>query len=269
MSSGRAPKASNGRSTPEYHVPALEKGLDILECLAIGGVPLTQAQLARALDRGASELFRMLTTLERRGYVERDPASGAYGLTLRLFELGHVHSPHQRLLRAAERPMRELAEALRESCHLSVAHGERLTVLHQEESPARVRLSVEVGSSVPLLRAASGRVLLAFLDDDARLAALAGDEAHASMPSIARAALADRLAAIRTRGYESAHGETTEGVSDVSVPVGAPGGRVQAALALAALPRDHDAFVARALPALRTCSEAITATAGLALPVAP
>lgn len=269
MSRGRAATAAEGRPAPDYHVPALEKGLDILECLATGGVPLTQAELARALDRGASELFRMLTTLERRGYIQRDPASGAYGLTLRLYELGHVHSPHQGLLRAAARPMRELAEELRESCHLGIAHGERLTVLHQEESPARVRLSVEVGSSVPLLRAASGRLLLAFLDDAARRATLAQDAEHAALTGAARTALGDRLAAIRTRGYESAHGETTEGVSDVSVLVGAPGGRVQAALTVAALPRDHDVFVAQALPALRRRAATITTTAGLGLDAAP
>lgn len=269
MSRGRVANEANGRAAPDYHVPALEKGLDILECLATGGVPLTQAQLARALDRGASELFRMLTTLERRGYVQRDPASGAYTLTLRLYELGHVHSPHQGLLRAASRPMRELAEELRESCHLGVAHGDRLTLLHQEESPTRVRLSIEVGSSVPLLHTASGRLLLAFLGDEARRAALAQDGEHAALPAAARSALADQLAAIRARGYETVHGETTPGVSDLSVLVGTPGGRVQAALTVAALPRDHDAFVAQALPALRRCAATITATAGLGLDAAP
>ncbi|MEP7187683.1 MAG: helix-turn-helix domain-containing protein, partial [Roseiflexaceae bacterium] len=44
---------------PSYYVPALEKGLDILECLAAQGVPLTPAQIARAIGRGANELFRM------------------------------------------------------------------------------------------------------------------------------------------------------------------------------------------------------------------
>jgi DNA-binding IclR family transcriptional regulator len=38
-------------------VPALEKGLDILECLATQRVPLTQAEIARMLERGPSELF--------------------------------------------------------------------------------------------------------------------------------------------------------------------------------------------------------------------
>jgi len=54
---------------------------------------MTQAQLGRALGRGSSELFRTLATLERRGYLRRDPVSGAYEPILCLYELGHAHSP--------------------------------------------------------------------------------------------------------------------------------------------------------------------------------
>jgi DNA-binding IclR family transcriptional regulator len=49
---------------------------------------MTQAQLSRALGRGSSELFRALATLERRGYLRRDPVSGVYEPILRLYELG-------------------------------------------------------------------------------------------------------------------------------------------------------------------------------------
>ena len=128
-------------------MPALEKGLDILECLAAQGVPLSQAQVARALGRRPTELFRMLTALERRGYIQRDPLSGAYRLTMRLYELGHAHSPYHGLLRAAERPMRALTEEVRQSCHLSVIHRGQLFVLAEEQSPTRNRLSIESAAS--------------------------------------------------------------------------------------------------------------------------
>src|SRR5215468_11263308 len=125
-----------------YRVPALEKGLELLECLAAQGIPMTQSQLARALGRGPNELFRTLMTLDRCGYIRRDPVSGAYSLTLRLYELSHTHSPFEELVHAAARPMRELADELHESPHLSVIHHGRLLVLAQEESPALVRISV-------------------------------------------------------------------------------------------------------------------------------
>lgn len=262
MSSGLSTIASE-QATPVYYVPALEKGLDILECLALQGVPLTQSQLARALGRGTSELFRTLTTLERRGYLQRDPVSGAYGLTLRLYELGHAHSPYQGLLRAAERPMRELTEELRQSCHISVIHRGRLLVIHQEESPSRVRLSVEVGSSFPLLRAVSGRLLLACLDEARQEDVLALDTEFPALPPATRLDLRRRLSLIRGRQYDATRSETIEGVSDLAVPVGPAEARIQAALAIAAPVRDHAAFVADALPTLRRCAETIARTAGL------
>ena len=264
-----SPPRSNGRSGGRrYAAPALDKGLDVLELLATQRVPQTQSQLARALGRGPSELFRVLTTLERRGYVQRDPVSAAYSLTLRLYELGHIHSPYEWLLRAAERPMRGLTAEVRQSCHLSALSRGRLVVLHQEESPERVRLSVEVGSVVAPLSAASGRLLLAHLNPPRQREVLALDTDYRRLSAIEQAALRERFELIRARGYEEARGETVEGVSDLAMLVGAVGAGVQAALTIAALARSHEAFVADALPALRRCASAIAGSAGLFAPTA-
>jgi DNA-binding IclR family transcriptional regulator len=248
---------------PNYHVPALEKALDILECLARQGTPLTQTQLARALGKGSNELFRMLVSLERRGYIQRDEVSGAYTLTLRLYELSHTHSPFDGLLRAAARPMRQLVETVRESCHLSVLHDGKLLVLHQEVSPEKVRLSIEVGSTFPLLQTVSGRVLLAhrppaLIEDLLRL-----DADYAAYTPGERSALETRLKTIRTRGYEEAYSETREGVRDLAVLVGSPANGTQAALAIAALTRRRESRTAEYLPALQECSVAIARAAGL------
>lgn len=236
-------RETENHHAPAYAVPALDKALDVLEALAARRGGMTQAELARATGRSANELFRVLTALERRGYLLRDPATGAYALSLRLFELSRTHSPFETLLAAAELPMRTLAAETREGCHLSVLRGNELLVVAAQESPARVRLSVEVGSSIDAARSASGRLLLAFEPGHER------DE---------------RLAAIHERGFETARGETVEGVSDVAVLIGGEQSTVRAALAITGLARDHDAFVTRCLPALRAAAETITRVAGLA-----
>jgi DNA-binding IclR family transcriptional regulator len=71
-----------------------------------------------------------------------------------------------------------------------------------------------------------------------------------------------RLALIRARGYDEVRSETTEGVTDVSVPVGKPGSRVMAALTIAALRRDHAEFVTAVVPELQRCAEEIARAAG-------
>ena len=49
-----------------YRAPALDKGLDILELLAAVESGLTQAEIAKRLDRSPNELYRMLDRLQRR-----------------------------------------------------------------------------------------------------------------------------------------------------------------------------------------------------------
>jgi Transcriptional regulator len=239
------------RNAPDYPVPALEKGLDILEALAAEPSPQSLAELAAHLKRSSSELFRMLNCLERRGYVAREAVSGKYGLTLKLFALAHAHSATEKLLEAARRPMRALTETHRVSCHLSVLERGRLLVIAQELSPEPVRLSIEVGASFAAEQTASGRLLLAWENASADKARMAQEKIYAQ---------------IRRRGYSAAESETIEGVRDLAVLVGNPQTGVTAALAVTRLlKRGQKADETRLLAGMRAAAAAITA--GLGLPV--
>ena len=65
----------------DYAAPALDKALDILELLADEADGLTQTGIAEAVGRNVSQIYRVLATLERRGYVSRDDRS----------EIGRAH----------------------------------------------------------------------------------------------------------------------------------------------------------------------------------
>ncbi len=254
-------------SKQSYRVPALEKGLDILEYLASEGIPLTQTQIARGLGRGPNEIFRILVSLERRAYIQRDPSSGAYALTLRLFELGHTHSPYRALLHAAACPMQTLSETVLESCHLSVLHGGKLLIIAQEESPRRLRLSTEVGGIFPIIHTASGRLLLAYSPPDEQDELLAHDGDFQRLSKQNQQELLKRLATIRECGFEEAYGEVIEGVNVTVVLVGAPEGVIHAALTIPALGRAlgrrQEPQHANLLSALQNCAAEISKAAGL------
>ncbi|HVW22679.1 MAG TPA: IclR family transcriptional regulator C-terminal domain-containing protein [Opitutaceae bacterium] len=251
--------------SPDYPVPALEKGLDILEALAAAAVAQSLADLAVTLERSRNELFRMLNCLERRGYVTRDPVSAKYSLSLKLFSMAHGHSVTEKLLSAARVPMQALTERSRESCHLSVLDRGRLLVVAQQESPERVRLSIEVGSIFDAERTASGRLLLAHLQPAERAAALAEAEQKGERPSRGGAAWENMLAAIRAEGISTAESETIQGVRDVAVLVGDPGAGVTAALAVTRLHRRGEKEEEAALlAAMRAAAADITRALGLA-----
>lgn len=248
-------------TNPDYPVPALEKGLDILEALAAASVPQSLSELAGQLDRSSSELFRMLACLEHRGYVAREAVSGKFGLTLKLYALAHAHSTRDKLLQAARAPLETLTEKVRQSCHLSVIDHGRLLVVAQHESPERVRLSIEVGGEFEALRTASGRLLIAWLPEEERAKWLA----QVSAPK--RKALENQLAAIRHEGFSSAESETVQGVRDLAVLVGSPATGLTAALAITRLVRREETLNEKTLlAAMLTTAQTITQALGLSSP---
>lgn len=222
--------------SPSYPVPALEKGLDILETLAAAETPQSLAELATTLERRSGELFRMLNCLERRRFLVRDPVSGKYELSLRMVALAHAHSINQRLVRFARRPMQDFREAVRQSCHLSVLDGESLLVVAAAESPERVRISVEVGGRFDPAATASGRLLLAWQEPEDREWILARSPRAQTFDATAAAAFAAELATIRKTGVSRAVGETVEGVRDCAILLGSPESGIFAAFTVTTLP---------------------------------
>ncbi len=143
---------------PDYRSPAVEKALDVLELLAESPEPLTQSQVAEASGRSVGQLFRVLATLERRGFVVRE-RGGGYLLGTRLFDLAHRHEPLRGLRAAALPVMHELADRVRQSCNLAVLDGDRVRVVAQVESPADFGYRVRVGALFDAESTATGEVL--------------------------------------------------------------------------------------------------------------
>lgn len=154
-----------------YAVPALEKGLDVLELLAREPEGLSKSQIARELNRTVSEIFRMLVCLERRGYIAQIGNDRVY-LTLKMFRLVQEHPPTERLISTALPVMHQLAHDTLQSCHLAVLEGGRVVILAQVNAPTAVGFYVKPGSTVDIMEAASGYVLLAHMSAPERERAL-------------------------------------------------------------------------------------------------
>jgi DNA-binding IclR family transcriptional regulator len=107
------------------------------------------------------------------------------------------------------------------------------------------------------------------LPDAERGKFLARQTPFPAMSNLAQAALLTHLEDVRAQGYESARSEQTAGVSDLAVLIGSETSKTQAALAVAALSEDHDAFVLAHHDALRRHAAGISRTIGILLPSKP
>jgi DNA-binding IclR family transcriptional regulator len=260
---GRSKTASR-KSRRDYAVPALDKGLDVLEQLAAAASPLSLSEIARAIGQTPSAVFRLLNRLEGRSYVTRDPESGQYSLSLKLLELAHTYPPVEHLTRVAGRFMRELADSVRESVHLSVLDHGRLVVLMDVASPLRVRFAHQVGSQFSPIRTNSGRLLLAYLNPEELDTYLSQDPEHAALPRAKQDSIHEQLKSIRRNRYAVSFSEERVGMKDIAVLVGNPAVGSTAALAIACLGGLKDrADVTRLAAALQECAARITASMGL------
>jgi DNA-binding IclR family transcriptional regulator len=209
-----------------YRAPALDKGLDILELLAGTEEGLSQAEIAKSLERSPNEIYRMLDRLVRRGYVLRTNGD-RYELSLKMFELAHARPPIQRLVSQALPVMRRFSRTTDQACHLVIHDRNLLVVAAQVESPSYWGVSIRVGSRISLVNTGSGHVFLAYASPEERRLMLE-EQGEGSVEKLLPS-LSARLGEVRARGHESMASLQTRGVTNLSVPILGPAGTVLAA----------------------------------------
>ncbi len=212
-----------------YRAPALDKGLDILELLAGVDGGLTQAEIAKRLDRSPNEFYRMLDRLVRRGYVARLDGD-RFALTLKLFGLAQMHVPTRRLASFAMPLMRELGETSHQANHLVVYDRGHPVVIAQQEAPGYWGISIRIGSRMGLFDTGSGHVLLAFRSREARAMMVCEHVGSGGDGDRMTPAFEARLNQVVTRGYEMMPSAQTAGVINLTAPIVIADGTAIAAL---------------------------------------
>lgn len=203
----------------KYYAPALDKGLDILEFLSAQSLPQSQLEIATGIDKNQNEIYRMLVSLENRGYIAKDPISGKYSLTLRLYHLAHHHSPVDTLVKASEIHMENLAHTINQSVHLSVLYQNNLLIIAQAKSRTPVSLSVEIGSLFPLEKTISGRVILANTEEKKQKQLLETSEEYQSWSAADKSEFFDQLRRVKGKLCNISKSMLTDGVTDFASPI--------------------------------------------------
>ncbi|MCL4069068.1 IclR family transcriptional regulator [Pseudomonas sp. GX19020] len=209
-----------------YRAPALDKGLDMIELLAAREEGMTLKDIATALGRSPTELYRMLDRLARRGYVSRHGDS--YQLTMKLFLVAHQRPQIRRLIAQAMPAMRRFTNVAEQACHLVKYDRGDLVIIAQVEAPGYWGVTIRVGAQIGLVNSGSGHVFLAYASPEEK--ALMYEE-HEPMPyEVASPGLEERLKEVRRQGYESMESQQTPAVANLSVPILGANGAVQAVL---------------------------------------
>ncbi|PWC36543.1 IclR family transcriptional regulator [Azospirillum sp. TSO35-2] len=218
------PAADPANDTPDggdrerrYSAPALEKGLDILEFLSERREPQTLQQIGDGVGRTKGEIFRMVSVLAQRGYIERSEGDDRFQVTDRLFRLGMNRPVNRSLIEIALPFMNAFAESTGYACHLAVMSGTQIAVVARVESTSHIGFSVRIGYRQPLVLTGSGHCLMAFMS--ARRRHRLYEELRRDDPWVDLDTLNRTLDSIRGAGHVARPSGITDAVVDLSSPI--------------------------------------------------
>lgn len=211
------PKPSGSR----YHVPNLERGLAILECLAHAPEAMRLSDIEEALGFPKNSVFRIVKTLHHHGYVTCDPEAKAYRLSRKLLGLGYGALSERNLIERSMDVLRALRDEAGETAFIGALLGEEGVVLEQVACPHPVKVLVDPGTRFPLHSSAPGKALLAALpsEEAERLVKALPLRRFNERTIATRGALRKHIAEVRRRGYATDCAEEIEGINCVGAAV--------------------------------------------------
>ncbi|CAM3535043.1 Pca regulon regulatory protein [Vibrio aerogenes CECT 7868] len=149
---------------PDYHVPALARGLQIIEMFSASDRVLTTHDFAERLGVSASSTYRIIQTLLDMGYLKK-VTRNAYELGPQVVSRGFAFLAGQELVDIASPFLNTLRDHTSISCHLAIRDGLETVYIYRAQASQRLSVNIPLGTRLPCHTNAMGRVLLRQLSD--------------------------------------------------------------------------------------------------------
>lgn len=238
-------------------VQAASTGIAVLKGLAALGGRASLTALARHMNENPAKVHRYLGSMVDEGLVAQDPVSQQYYLGPEAIQIGLVAMRVADPLRLAEAPLARLCETLGLTCFLAVMGNKGPTIVRFEEPGLPVTVNVRVGSVLPLLTSATGRVFLTY-HSDPRLMQLVADEfkslaKEGHVKGTMNAYVKALREGVKGSGLAIVRDTNLQGISAIAAPVFDATGKVAAVLTVlgstGSFPLEADGSVALGIQA--------------------
>jgi IclR family transcriptional regulator, pca regulon regulatory protein len=200
-------------------IQSLERGVHVLRAFGGRDALLSVAEIALRVELARPVVRRILITFEHLGYTTS--VNGMWSLTPRVLEIGSGYFAASSLPQIAYGYMEHIVEVTGEACSVGVL--DEMDVIHVARVEDRRPLpdSVRIGNRLPAHATATGRVLLADLDEDALEERLEVAELQRHTPATITdtATLRERIALVRERGYDVSLEDLHPGQVAAAVPI--------------------------------------------------
>ena len=208
------------REKANYVIQSVSHALDVLEQFHGSIEEIGVTELSKRLKLHKNNVFRLLATLEARGYIEQNKMTENYRLGLRCLQLGQTFIKQMGLLLQSKTILAELVRRTKESAFVAVRKGKAIIPLDFAEPSRAVRVVSFLGTALPTHCTAAGKVYLVFESEGVLSQNLPERlERYTDKTIVDRKVLMEQMKEISETGYALEFGEFTEDVSSVAVPI--------------------------------------------------
>lgn len=216
------------RSGPEGSggIQSLDAALRLLSAMAAQKGPVALSEIARQCGMPLSKAHRYLASFHHAGLVVQAGRSGKYDLGTEAVAIGLSAIARYDFVNRASEELPELCTASGMTVLLAVWGNEGATVIRWQRSASPTIISMGLGTTLPLLNSATGRVFLAWAPPAPIQALLAAEMRRARInPRLipdftpTKKGLADLVGTVRANGYATVDGRFIPGLIAVSGPI--------------------------------------------------
>lgn len=206
--------------TSPLFITSLGKGLMVLEAFR-SHESLNLQEIAHYAGISTSSAQRVAYTLEQLGYVNKDPGTKRYRLSVKAMGLGYTYLSNERLFHNAHATLHQLNQECGESVNLSVPDDGNMVFVMRIHTFKHIPVYMPIGTRIPLLSSASGRAFLACLSPEKREQRLRGAtiKKHTPRTTTDIEVLADMISQAQSDGYAYADEEFFQGDVNVAAAV--------------------------------------------------
>ena len=233
LTTRKAPVPRNGRSRSIYDVAVLQKALDLLEVLA-EEPDLGLSELSEKTGASKASTYRMLSTLESRGFVVKRGDTRKYAPGVQLVALSCAVVARLDLVKAARPYLEELQRFSNETVNLGILADAQVLYVDILESDQGLRMAAHVGARDALHSTALGKAILSALPPAEARQLLGSYKRLPATPKtiVALEALMSDLVETAERGYSIDNEENEAGARCIGVPIRDLSGRAIGALSV-------------------------------------
>ncbi len=205
----------------EYLIQAVSHALDLLEQFHGDVDELGVTELSKRLKLHKNNVFRLLATLESRGYIEQNRVTENYRLGLKTLELGQTFIKQMGLLRQSRPVLEALVRECNETTYVAILKEFHIVYLDVVETDLTVRVVPRVGARLPAYCTAAGKIQIAYMTDEELENYLPTKELKRFTPNTItdRDELKKHLQQVADMGYAIDNEELDVGVRCVGAPI--------------------------------------------------